>query len=63
VDWVFQLDCPEDLATYMHRVGRTARYKANGKSIILLTPQETKFLTRLKNKNITVNKLNVFFLS
>lgn len=25
VDWVVQLDCPEDVATYIHRVGRTAR--------------------------------------
>lgn len=26
VDWVVQMDCPEDAATYIHRVGRTARY-------------------------------------
>ena len=26
VDWVFQLDCPEDANTYIHRAGRTARY-------------------------------------
>jgi hypothetical protein len=26
VDWVLQMDCPEDAATYIHRVGRTARY-------------------------------------
>lgn len=26
VDWVLQADCPEDVATYIHRVGRTARY-------------------------------------
>ncbi len=25
VDWVVQVDCPEDVATYVHRVGRTAR--------------------------------------
>jgi ATP-dependent RNA helicase DDX10/DBP4 len=25
VDWVVQADCPEDVAGYIHRVGRTAR--------------------------------------
>ena len=25
VDWVLQYDCPEDVASYIHRVGRTAR--------------------------------------
>eukprot|EP00967_Tisochrysis_lutea_P015128 scaffold17035_cov21-Tisochrysis_lutea.AAC.1 len=24
VDWVLQFDCPEDVASYIHRVGRTA---------------------------------------
>ena len=28
IDWVVQLDCPEDVAAYIHRVGRTARYVA-----------------------------------
>lgn len=26
LDWVLQMDCPEDTAAYIHRVGRTARY-------------------------------------
>lgn len=26
LDWVFQMDCPEDVPAYIHRVGRTARY-------------------------------------
>lgn len=26
VNWVLQLDCPEDANTYIHRAGRTARY-------------------------------------
>ena len=28
VDWVVQADCPEDVPSYIHRVGRTARYIA-----------------------------------
>ena len=53
------MDCPEDISTYLHRVGRTARYKANGKSLLILNPAETKFLDRLKNKNIEIKKLSV----
>ena len=26
VKWVVQVDCPEDVDAYIHRVGRTARY-------------------------------------
>ena len=28
IDWVIQLDIPEDVETYVHRVGRTARYRS-----------------------------------
>lgn len=26
VDWVLQMDCPEDVQAYIHRAGRTARF-------------------------------------
>jgi ATP-dependent RNA helicase DDX10/DBP4 len=32
VDWVVQADCPEDVAAYIHRVGRTARFKSGALS-------------------------------
>ncbi|GAX85700.1 hypothetical protein CEUSTIGMA_g13114.t1 [Chlamydomonas eustigma] len=40
VDWVLQMDCPEDAHAYIHRVGRTARYMASGKALLLVTPGE-----------------------
>jgi ATP-dependent RNA helicase DDX10/DBP4 len=40
VDWVLQLDCPEDAQTYIHRVGRTARFRAKGHALLVLTPTE-----------------------
>lgn len=42
VDWVVQVDAPEDRAMYIHRVGRTARYNAGGRALLLLMPQEEK---------------------
>ena len=57
VDWVVQADCPEDVATYIHRVGRTARYKNRGRSLLLLLPNEaTEFLPLLKNANIPISE-------
>ena len=40
VDWVVQADCPEDVASYIHRVGRTARYTSSGHSLLLVLPSE-----------------------
>lgn len=60
VDWVIQVDCPEDADTYIHRVGRAARFGKEGKSLIMLTPEELEgFLKRLKSKNIEPSRLNI----
>ncbi|PWN31827.1 DEAD-domain-containing protein [Meira miltonrushii] len=53
VDWVIQADAPEDADTYIHRVGRTARYNAKGNSLMLLLPSEEKgMLASLKKKGV-----------
>jgi ATP-dependent RNA helicase DDX10/DBP4 len=46
VDWVIQMDCPDDVATYIHRVGRTARYTSKGNSLIFLLPTEKDSLVK-----------------
>ncbi|XP_073005322.1 DEAD-box ATP-dependent RNA helicase 32 [Typha latifolia] len=48
VDWVVQVDCPEDIPAYIHRVGRTARFTSEGKSLLFLSPSEEKMLTKLQ---------------
>ncbi|KAK7440264.1 ATP-dependent RNA helicase dbp4 [Stygiomarasmius scandens] len=60
VDWVLQLDAPEDAETYIHRVGRTARYESKGKSLLFLMPSEEEgMLAALKRKSIQVDKIKV----
>lgn len=59
IDWVVQLDCPEDVATYVHRVGRCARFGRQGKSMLMTLPSETEFITKLEAKHIAIKRLNV----
>ncbi|KAJ1916903.1 ATP-dependent RNA helicase dbp4 [Tieghemiomyces parasiticus] len=60
VDWVIQLDCPEDPATYIHRVGRTARNNAEGRALLLLLPsEEAGMVAALKEKKVPVEPIKV----
>lgn len=58
VDWVIQLDAPEDADTYIHRVGRTARYQSAGQGLLFLMPSEEEgMLKALLAKKIPVSLL------
>ncbi|KAH7337634.1 DEAD-domain-containing protein [Rhizoctonia solani] len=60
VDWVLQLDAPEDADTYVHRVGRTARYERKGQSLLFLCPSEEEgMVTVLKAKGIDVQPIKI----
>ncbi|KAJ5674403.1 ATP-dependent RNA helicase dbp4 [Penicillium maclennaniae] len=60
VDWVIQMDCPEDADTYIHRVGRTARYERVGRAVLFLDPSEEKgMLSRLEQKKVPIEKINI----
>ncbi|KAL1969151.1 hypothetical protein VTN77DRAFT_405 [Rasamsonia byssochlamydoides] len=60
VDWVIQVDCPEDADTYIHRVGRTARYERNGRAVLFLDPtEEEAMLKRLEQKKVPIERINV----
>ena len=58
VDWVFQYDCPENVELYVHRMGRTARFAASGKSLLILDPSESKFADKIKEKKFELNKIS-----
>lgn len=60
VNWVIQLDCPEDGVQYIHRAGRTARHTANGESLLVLLPSEEEgMLNELKKHKIVINKIQI----
>jgi ATP-dependent RNA helicase DDX10/DBP4 len=59
VDWVVQLDAPEDTDTYIHRVGRTARFEKTGRALLFLCPSEEKGMTaRLESKKVPIVRVN-----
>jgi ATP-dependent RNA helicase DDX10/DBP4 len=59
VDWVIQFDCPDDISSYIHRVGRTARYKSKGNSLLFLNSKEEAFINELQGKGINIKKIKI----
>ena len=58
VDWVVQVDAPDSAATYIHRVGRTARYQAQGKSLLFLLPSEEHgVLAQLRGVDVPISEI------
>ncbi|TGJ85241.1 hypothetical protein E0Z10_g3528 [Xylaria hypoxylon] len=55
VDFIVQLDPPDDPREYIHRVGRTARGTGSkGRSLLFLQPSEIGFLSHLKAARVPV---------
>ena len=61
IQWVVQFDAPDDLRTYVHRVGRTARFVASGKALTFLDPTEIGLLEELQSTGIHPKKVNARF--
>lgn len=60
VDWVIQVDCPEDIDTYIHRVGRTARFESNGRAVLFLEPSEEPGMAKkLEQRKIPIQKIHI----
>ncbi len=57
VDWVIQVDCPEDTETYIHRVGRTARYNAAGHGLLFVLPSEVEMINALQAKKVPITEI------
>ena len=60
MDWVVQVDAPEDAETYIHRVGRTVRYDSPGQGLLLLLPSEEEgMLAALRNKGVKIEHIKI----
>lgn len=59
VHWVIQLDCPDRVESYIHRVGRTARNGEAGRSTLFLLPSESAFRENLISAKIPISKTNI----
>ena len=59
VDWILQVDCPEDVDQYIHRVGRSARYLKGGNTLLLLNKSESAFVDALNEKEIPVKEIKM----
>eukprot|EP00920_Eleutheroschizon_duboscqi_P020726 GHVT01048938.1.p1 GENE.GHVT01048938.1~~GHVT01048938.1.p1 ORF type:complete len:536 (+),score=139.98 GHVT01048938.1:845-2452(+) len=59
VHWVVQYDRPDCVATYIHRVGRTARLFSSGKGLLLLSHGEEEFLHELLQAKINIQRTRV----
>lgn len=62
MDWVLQVDAPEDVDTYVHRVGRTARYGRGGRALMVLVPSEDSeegMVQRMKERGVVLEKIKV----
>ena len=55
---VLSYDMPPYLKTYIHRVGRTARYEQGGESLLILLPsEEAAMKDQLEQRKIPIQKI------
>ncbi|CAF0773063.1 unnamed protein product [Rotaria sp. Silwood1] len=60
INWVVQFDCPPDANTYIHRVGRTARFQQGGEALLILTSREEQgMIKQLEDKKVPIKKIEV----
>lgn len=57
VNWVIQYDCPENPDTYIHRVGRTARFEKGGQALMMLLPSEGEMVKKITNRKVPIHEL------
>ena len=59
IDWVVMLDPPTDPDQLVHRVGRTARFGASGRALVMLQPNEGEYLSIMKMRDVPATMLPI----
>ena len=59
VDWIVQMDAPDSVQTYIHRVGRTARYRAGGKALLFICPSELPLVHKITAAKVDLKRTKV----
>ena len=55
-----QLDCLEDVNTYIYRVGQTARFEKGDESLlVVLSGEEESMVKQLSDRKIPIKKIQV----
>lgn len=57
VQWVIQVDAPQDPSFFVHRVGRCARAGAVGNSLLFLTEKEEAYVDFLQMRKVPIEPL------
>lgn len=57
VAWIVQFDAPLDPTDFVHRIGRTARAGAKGKSLVMLLPHEDSYVHFLNQRRIVCQEM------
>ena len=56
VDWIVQYDAPQDPASFIHRMGRTARMGADGQALLYLSKAEESFVDLVRSKGAPIKE-------
>jgi len=57
VDWVIQVDAPQDPSQFVHRAGRSGRAGRKGSSLVFLTEKEEAYIDLMANRQVPLKQL------
>ena len=57
--WVLHWDVPDSVETYIHRSGRSARYRSTGSSLLFLLPSESAFVQHLEDARVPIQSMKL----